>query len=121
MKKNYLLILFLSMSCVSYAQQIPNGNFEQWFYNTTDSSYEPTGWNTSNFGIYDDTGVRRFKPAYSGNLACGLKTSFVLNTFTAPAYIFTSFPFTAKPLRMEGYVKGNLAVEIGLWTSSNHF
>jgi hypothetical protein len=74
-------------------------------------SYEPTGWSTSNFGIYDDTGVSRYQPAHTGNYACGLKTNFILGTFTFPGILRSTFPFTQKPDAMEGYFKGNLSTD----------
>lgn len=91
------------------AQQVPNGNFEQWAFDSSSMSYEPAGWQSSNVGSVGDTGSYRYKPAYAGNFACGLKTNFVLSTFTAPAMLKTTFPISSKPETMELYFKGNIA------------
>jgi len=111
MKKLQLLSFTFLFILGAVAQQIPNGNFESWAYNSSTFSYEPVGWKTANFGQYGDTAVRRYKPAHGGNLACGLQTSFVLNTFALPGILSNTFAIAAKPQQMVGYIKGNLALD----------
>ncbi len=111
MKKLQLLSFAFLFILGAVAQQIPNGNFESWTYNPSTFSYEPTGWKTANFGQYGDTAVRRYKPARSGNFACGFQTTFVLNTYALPGVLGTTFACTNKPQQMEGYIKGNLALD----------
>ncbi len=110
-KKIYLLLFILLSNFALKAQQIPNGNFELWDINVANLSYEPVGWHTQNLGLYGDTGVQRYKPAHGGNLACGLKTSFILGTYALPGVLFTSFATSAVPDKMVGYIKGNLALD----------
>lgn len=109
MKIIYTIILSLFIGSALQAQQVPNGNFEQWAFDSGSMSFQPVGWQTSNVGSVGDTGTYRFKPAYAGNYACGLKTSFVLNTFAAPAMLQTTFPIGSKPETLELYFKGNIA------------
>ncbi len=110
MNKNILSIFLILLSLSAKGQQVPNGSFEQWFFNNNTQSYEPTGWSTSNLGIYGDTGVYKHTPARTGNFACGLQTHFVLSTFTVPGMLSTTFPITTKPKWMELYFKGNIAL-----------
>lgn len=110
MKKFHLIILFFLLTYSLRSQNIPNGNFESWTFNSFNNSYEPTEWFTSNYGGDGDTGVYRYKPARTGNLACGFKTNFIMNTYTMPGILDISFPTTLKPNGMEGYFKGNMAL-----------
>lgn len=111
MKKIYLTFIAFIIFMVSSAQQIPNGSFEQWAYNSTTLSYEPVGWTTNNIGFYKDSGCYRYKTPKSGNLALGMKTNFVGNTYLKPAFSSALFAFTGKPTNMIGYIKGELALD----------
>ncbi len=111
MNKLYTITLLLIMGLQVKAQQVPNGNFEQWQYNPTSFTMEPVGWQTLNMGIYGDSCVRKYKPAHGGNFACGLQTSFILSTFAIPGVLTTTFPITSKPSNLIGYIKGNLALD----------
>lgn len=111
MKKIFLSIAVLFIFTLSKAQQIPNGNFEQWEYQDTTKSYEPVGWKTTNFGQYQDTAIYRYKPAKTGNYAMGVKTNFVAKTLVIQGSATFAFPFSGRPDNFVGFVKGNLALD----------
>ncbi|OQX82127.1 MAG: hypothetical protein B6D64_01060 [Bacteroidetes bacterium 4484_276] len=99
------LVIGIVFSVSSFAQNVPNGDFEEWETGVWD--YEtPVGW--MNFaGMAGGQDVFKVSPGQSGDFAVELKpwqvtgmTSYTLATLT------TSFPVDEQFGNLSGYVKG---------------
>jgi hypothetical protein len=117
--KKFLLILLIALPCALPAQQIPNGNFENW---TQSANYaDPTGWDTPNY-ISSTLGViivsKETSIVQNGSFSAKIQTKSVLGTpvpglltlgdfninlSTFEATITGGTPFTAKPEALHGY------------------
>lgn len=119
MKYISTVILLLLFILQSLAQQIPNGNFENW---TQGSGYaDPTGWDTPNsasasIGVV--TVMKESSIVQNGSFAVKLQTKsifgtpipglitlgdFNINVLTFAVSITGGVPFTGKPLSLSGY------------------
>jgi hypothetical protein len=109
------LFLITSFIIVSKAQQIVNGNFENW---TVDTLFEePDGYLSTNSWIYtivQGGNVKRVAPASHGQFACQLTTvSNATDTMFGGLFIGTpgnqtingGMPFTGQPDSVSVYVK----------------
>jgi len=118
MKQKLLLLLFFFLVTVSYAQQIPNGNFNNWINSTT-----AQGWNSSiEVGtypfIYTIQMAERSNSSYEGSYCAKLETKSAFD-YTIPGLIqlgdlnFTGedlsisggLPFAERPLGLSVFVK----------------
>ncbi len=115
--KNSILFAFLFSSILFSlnAQQIPNGNFENW---TTDTLFEdPSGYLATNswtYTIVQGGNVKKVSPASHGLYACQLTTvSNATDTMFGGLFIGTpgnqtingGIPFTGQPDSVSVYVK----------------
>jgi len=116
--KNLLLMLVL-IPAINFAQDVPNGNFENW---TSASGYnDPTGWDTPN-SVSSSLGVitvfKETSIVQNGTSSAKLQTKSILGTpipglitlgdfniniITFQATITGGTPFTHKPEAMHGY------------------
>ncbi len=119
MKKLNIFLLFLIIGFTTIAQQVPNGNFENW---TAASTYDdPTGWDTPNstsstLGVI--TVYQESTYVQNGNFAAKLQSKSILGTpipglitlgdfdiniMTFEATITGGVPFIHKPEALHGY------------------
>ncbi|HEY4800756.1 MAG TPA: T9SS type A sorting domain-containing protein [Bacteroidia bacterium] len=118
MKKIFTLLVLLIVSGFSFAQQIPNNDFENW---TTTTIYEdPNGYSTTNYATYTYlTGgnVTKTTPAAHGTYAAKL-TTIATSTDTVFGYLLIGtpgngginggIPYTGQPDSVSAYVKYNV-------------
>lgn len=115
MKKVLLIALMLGLMPCHYAQDIPNGKFENWF--TEDYFEEPDEFSTTNIMIYwvsaGEENVTKTTESHSGNYAIRLET-IIIEEDTLPGMAFLGnflidgnggIPYTDRPDSINGYVK----------------
>ncbi|NSW46173.1 MAG: PCMD domain-containing protein [Bacteroidales bacterium] len=117
--KYFYLFLFTLMYNFILAQQVPNGDFEQWY---NESNYQnPTYWDTPNsttgslgiFCVSKETGIVQYgsssikieSKSIFGTPIPGLATlgDFNVNIITFVSTIEGGYPFTYKPSVLKGY------------------
>jgi len=119
MKRYFCVFLFTLMYYFILAQQVPNGDFEQWY---NESNYQnPTYWDTPNsttgslgiFCVSKETGIVQHgsssikieSKSVFGTPIPGLATlgDFNVNIITFVSTIEGGYPFTYKPSVLKGY------------------
>jgi hypothetical protein len=117
--KTLSIFFFLTLPFIISAQQVPNGNFEDW---TQSANYsEPTGWDTPNsisasLGVVTvsketsivqngSSSVKIQSKSIFGTPIPGLITlgDFDINLITSEATITGGAPFTQRPVALHGY------------------
>jgi len=118
MKKVLLIALMLGLLPCHYAQDIPNGKFENWF---TEAYFEePADYSTSNIMIYwvdaGELNVTKTTENHSGDYAIRLET-IIIEEDTLPGMAFLGnflidgnggIPYSDRPDSIKGYVKYNM-------------
>jgi len=100
MKKLLLFCFAIFLFTKESSSQIPNGDFEDWWY--TGQGTILSGWQS----FYPDFGIPCINPdteAYSGDRAVRF------NNLGISSYAYSKFPITTKPLALTAFVKANVA------------
>lgn len=92
MKKSIFLLSILFLSLASFAQTIPNSDFESWESNTLPPYEQPDPWNTPNpyTSILGQVSVSKSNDAFSGSYSAQLKTieiEYASNKIYAPGLL----------------------------------
>ncbi|HYV92140.1 MAG TPA: T9SS type A sorting domain-containing protein [Chitinophagales bacterium] len=100
MKKLILFCFAIFLFAKESSSQIPNADFEDWWY--TGQGTILADWQS----FYPDFGIPCLSPdseAYSGDRAARF------NNYGIASYAYTKFPVTSKPLALTAFIKANVA------------
>ncbi len=83
--------------------QIPNGGFEHWSYDMTQTNLNPDGWDAYNAGVFFAT-VTRSTQSHSDSFAVkGSATWWVREALLIEPYLFTGFSINYRPAALTGF------------------
>ena len=113
MNKKYILLIFISVFTLTLnAQEIPNGNFEEWEDFQGINFEFPTGWITSSFagvGAGLENNAVKVTDSHNGSYAIKLKT--VEGYYPNEPLIGTAIydgALDKSPTVLQGYYKSNI-------------
>lgn len=121
----YIFLLFIFISSISFAQQIPNPGFESWFVETWQEA--PEDWQTPNGQLIPI--VTKDTDAYEGDYAMkvtavndGIGASGWSKCFIPTSFIPSSLDFYVKASTQMGSVSvGSVSVKISFFNNENEF